>query len=168
MFGFIKKLISGILAFISGLFAGKKADAEQSGAGKAVKKSSGYFLELDEAKSNGQSPAKTAASAPAKTEVAPAKTEAAPAKAESTPAPAQPAKAEAVKAAPAKAEPVKAVAQSTNGSKPAPAATPAPTATAAFASTPTVPNTFGDRRRPGANMDYFLDMARQRQAKASS
>jgi hypothetical protein len=161
MFGFIKKLISGILAFISGLFAGKKADAEQSGAGKAIKKSSGYFLELDEAKSNGQSPAKTAAPTPAKTEAAPAK-------AESASTPAQPAKAEAVKAAPAKAEPVKAVAQSTNGSKPAIAATPAPTATAAFASTPTVPNTFGDRRRPGANMDYFLDMARQRQAKASS
>jgi len=161
MFGFIKKLISGILAFISGLFAGKKADAEQSGAGKAIKKSSGYFLELDEAKSNGQSPAKTAAPTPAKTEAAPAK-------AESASTPAQPAKAEAVKAAPAKAEPVKAIAQSTNGSKPAIAATPAPTATAAFASTPTVPNTFGDRRRPGANMDYFLDMARQRQAKASS
>ena len=154
MFGFIKKLISGILAFISGLFAGKKADAEQSGVGKAVKKSSGYFLELDEAKSNGQSPAKTAVPTAAKTEAAPAK-------AESTSAPAQPAKAEAVKAAPAKAEPVKAVAQSTNGSKPAIAAAPAPTATAAFASTPTVPNTFGDRRRPGANMDYFLDMARQ-------
>lgn len=162
MFGFIKKLISGILAFISGLFAGKKADAEQSGAGKAVKKSSGYFLELDDAKSNGQLPAKTAAPTPAKTEAAPAK-------AESTPAPAQPAaKAEAVKAAPAKAEPVKAVSQSTNGSKPAIAAAPTPTATAAFASTATVPNTFGDRRRPGANMDYFLDMARQRQAKASS
>lgn len=161
MFGFIKKLISGILAFISGLFAGKKADAEQSGAGKAIKKSSGYFLELDEAKSNGQSPAKTAAPTLAKTEAAPAK-------AESASTPAQPAKAEAVKAAPAKAEPVKAVAQSTNGSKPTIAATPAPTATAAFASTPTVPNTFGDRRRPGANMDYFLDMARQRQAKASS
>lgn len=154
MFGFIKKLISGILAFISGLLAGKKAEGEQSGAGKAIKKSSGYFMELDEVKSNGQSPAKTAAPTPAKTEAAPAK-----AKAASTPA--QPAKAEAVKAAPAKAEPVKAVAQSTNGSKPAIAAAPAPNATAAFASTPTVPNTFGARRRPGANMDYFLDMARQ-------
>jgi len=49
MFGFIKNFIAGILDFITGLLPGKKkGDNELS---PAKKKSNGYFLELDEAKS---------------------------------------------------------------------------------------------------------------------
>jgi hypothetical protein len=113
MFGFIKKLIAGIIGFITGLLPGKKGG--------------GYYLELKEeepttkpapASNNGTKPAPAVAAAPA-------------------PAP-KPEK-------PAKAEP-----------------TPVPTETN-FATKyliPTAANSNG-RRRPGANMGSFLDMAKE-------
>ncbi|AFZ27328.1 hypothetical protein Cylst_5299 [Cylindrospermum stagnale PCC 7417] len=142
--GFIKKLIAGILGFITGLLPKKK-------------KSNGYYLELDEATSvpkpspaasNGAKVAKpVAAAAPVQSVVA------------QTPAPTA---AKATKAKPsksgkaAKAEPAPA---------PAPAATKttkAPTETT-FAPKyldPSVVSSNG-RRRPGANMNAYLDMASQ-------
>src|SRR4028118_2254682 len=47
MFGFIKKLFSGIAAFVGGLFGGKKSQDNTSTAPKP-KKSKGFYLELDE------------------------------------------------------------------------------------------------------------------------
>lgn len=145
IFKLLGSLISGIAAFFGGLLGSKKADSAPSLAPKA-KKSSGYFLELDEAKGLG-----TAAPAPvekaaepvaAQPVVAPpaAKTEAAP-----KPAPAAP------KTAPAP-EPV-AVANTLNLPKPS-VATFAPDYLAPSAGS-------NGRRRPGANMSSFLDMARQ-------
>lgn len=150
MFGFIKKLINGIFAFLAGLF-NKKSAAD--GAAPQPARKSGYFMELDDAPANGQ-PAKTEAAKAEPVKAQPAKAEAAKVEAPKAPEPAaQPAKAEAKK--PAKAEPVKTeatpapapAANSQNGQKPAEPAI-------AFSS-------FGDRRRPGPNMSSFLDMARQ-------
>ncbi|WP_009634385.1 hypothetical protein [Synechocystis sp. PCC 7509] len=50
MIGSLKNILTGILSFFVGLFAGKKAQADKqiaSGSAKA-KKRSGYFMELDE------------------------------------------------------------------------------------------------------------------------
>ena len=159
MFGFIKKLLNGIISFLTGLF-NKKSSADASGSVPQPKRKSGYFMELDDSPANGQ-PAKTEAAKAEPVKAQPAKAEAtkveAPKAAEPVAA-AQPAKAEAkkpAKAEPAKAEPVKTeatpapapAANSQNGQK---SAEPA----IAFSS-------FGDRRRPGPNMSSFLDMARQ-------
>lgn len=74
MFGFIKKLFSGIFAFLGGLIGGKKAQGEASDtpqiAPKAkAKKNNGYYLELDEA-GNSKSEAKALKPEPAKSAVA--------------------------------------------------------------------------------------------------
>lgn len=154
MFGFIKKLINGIISFLTGLFS-KKSSADASGSVPQPKRKSGYFMELDDSPANGQ-PAKTEAAKAEPVKAQPAKAEAAKVEAPKAAEPvaaAQPAKAEAKK--PAKAEPVKTeatpapapAANSQNGQKPAEPAI-------AFSS-------FGDRRRPGPNMSSFLDMARQ-------
>ncbi|HEY9750403.1 MAG TPA: hypothetical protein V6C63_17095 [Allocoleopsis sp.] len=155
MFGFIKKLINGIFAFLAGLF--NKKSAANSAAPQPTRKS-GYFMELDDAPANGQ-PAKTEAAKAEPVKAQPAKAEATKVEAAKVEAPqapepaAQPAKAEAKK--PAKAEPVKTEA--------APA--PAPAANSQNGQKPAEPaiafSSFGDRRRPGPNMSSFLDMARQ-------
>jgi hypothetical protein len=161
MFGFIKKLINGILAFLTGLFS-KKSSADAPSAVPQPKRKSGYFMEFDDSLANGQ-PAKVEAAKaePAKAEpvnAQPVKAEATKVEAPKAPGPAaQPGKAEARKAA--KAESAKAEATPPAPAQPAPAtnnqngqkrAEPA----IAFSS-------FGDRRRPGPNMSSFLDMARQ-------
>ncbi|HEY9851335.1 MAG TPA: hypothetical protein V6D28_17835 [Leptolyngbyaceae cyanobacterium] len=168
MFGFIKKLFGGILAFL-GL---NKSGKDQASAPK-TKKGGGYYLELDEAqvaaqKANGSKTASaTKAESAAKDKPAP--------KAEPVAATAQPAKAEAVKAEPAKVAPApKAAPAKVEAAKAEPA--PAPKAAPAKAATPAASNngksTFAPdyllslsstngRRRPGANMNSFLNMARQ-------
>ncbi|HLP87214.1 MAG TPA: hypothetical protein VK184_01235 [Nostocaceae cyanobacterium] len=111
MFGLIKKLISGIIGFITGLLPGKKGG--------------GYYLEL---KDEEPTPTTVKKAEPA-TKPAPTPT--------TTPAPA------AKKAA-----------------KPEPAPAPAPTEKA-FATKYLIPSaTTSGRRRPGANMNNFLDMAK--------
>ncbi|BAZ29244.1 hypothetical protein NIES4074_16830 [Cylindrospermum sp. NIES-4074] len=135
--GFIKKLIAGILGFLAGLLPGKK-------------KGNGYYLELEE---------------PA-TETAPAASNgvkaAAPAPVASAPAPTPAPKAEkATKAKPskngkaAKVEPAAAPA-----AKPAAPKTPTETTFAPKYLSPSAATSNG-RRRPGANMSAYLDLARQ-------
>nr|WP_290227482.1 hypothetical protein [Trichocoleus desertorum] len=159
MFGFIKKLINGILAFVTGLFSKKSADAPS--AVPQPKRNSGYFMELDDSPANGQ-PAKIEAAKAEPPKAQPAKAEATKVEATKVEAPkapepaAQPGKAEARKAA--RAEAAKAEAT------PAPAQ-PAPATNnqnGQKSSEPAIAfSSFGDRRRPGPNMSSFLDMARQ-------
>lgn len=147
MFGFIKNFFGGILGFFGGIFSfGKSKKQDKSNALK-TRKGDGYFLELDES----QAPKTDNGSKPAAAKAV---------KAESAPAPKpEPAKTPAAvaTAAPAKVESAKAA---------APAATangkselqPEPTFAPKYLVS--VSNTNG-RRRPGANMNSFLDMARQ-------
>ncbi len=114
----LKKLISGIFGFLSGLL----------GLGK---KSGGYYLELDEAKSV------TPAPAPKKEAPTPV------AEPEPTPAPAA----------------VTPVLNPLN--LPAPTVTISPEPLTATPEAPTIPFVQFARRRPGANMKGFLDMAKQ-------
>jgi hypothetical protein len=155
---FISGLISGIFGFLGGIFSKKKADASTEKP-KAVKKS-GYYLELDDSKSN--APANNSAAPAPVAAVATAPTPAATASAEKKPskraAQLEALKGDTTKPAPAKAaEPAKA---------PEPVATanalnlPKPTITT-FAPNYLVPASTNGRRRPGANMTPFLDMAKQ-------
>lgn len=158
----IKSLLGGIFGFIGGLFGGKKTI---EGSAPKAKKGNGYFLELDEAKidpvaatttsevSATEQPmtvSQAAIAAPATPGAAPAKTSTRKEKlaalaAANTSAPTT----EAAPAAPAPA-----------------AATPAPVAAAPiaevnFATKYLIPANNGTRRRPGANMSSYLDMARK-------
>lgn len=157
MFGFIKKLINGILAFVTGLF-NKKSAADAPSAVPQPKRNSGYFMELDDSPANGQ-PAKIEAAKAEPPKAQPAKIEAAKVEAPKAPEPAaQPGKAEARKAAKAEAAKTEAT--------PAPAQpAPAPVTNnqnGQKSSEPAIAfSSFGDRRRPGPNMSSFLDMARQ-------
>jgi hypothetical protein len=154
MFGFIKNLFAGILSFLTGLIGGKKGG--------------GYYLELkeDTTEEKAPAPAPKAAPAPKVATAAPAaasngtkaaaKAEA-PAPTEKSPAP-TPAKVEASKngkngkAAPKPAEPEKAPVAKTT--------TPAETTFAPKYLAPSASSSNG-RRRPGANMNSYLDMASQ-------
>lgn len=186
MFGFIKKLFGGIFAFLGGLIGGKKAKGEASDtpeiAPKAkVKKSKGYYLELDETGNTKldvtalkpelakaavavveklPEPIKAAvtAEAPTKAEAATAAKTEAPAKAEA------PAPEKKLKKAKAKAP----AAESENGKVKIEAQPNPPAETngkvadqATFAPNYLMPTTTSSRRRPGPNMNTFLDMARQ-------
>ncbi|MEB3826110.1 hypothetical protein [Phormidium sp. CCY1219] len=149
MFGFIKKLFGGIFSFLGNLFGFKKSE---------------YYLELDESK--GEQPAAKAEPAPAPAPKAePAKVE----KQESAPAPAP-------KAEPAKAKKTSKKAKKTE--QPTPAAPAAAyngkvmskeevqktsQAEGGFADRYLVPAATTPRRRPGANMNSYLDMARNMQ-----
>ncbi|WP_414546330.1 hypothetical protein [Nostoc sp. CCY0012] len=162
MFGFIKKLIAGILGFITGLLPKKK--------------SNGYFLELDEA-SAGKSPQAEPAKASPKVADKPASvsngTKAAVVDSpEPAPSAALSAKTDAPAATTAKtATKAKKEEPSKNGKAPkaepakVPAATKAPQTPVetTFAPKYLAPSATGSngRRRPGANMSNYLDMARQ-------
>ena len=149
-FNFLKNLFSGLLG-IFGL-GSQKAEASADSQPKRIKRASGYFLELDDAKGVSSAPAavqsveKPATPAPAAKSV-PAAVKPSAAKAQANPARAEAdAMTEAKKLSPA------AVSQALNLPKP----------TVTFASTYLVPgNGSGGRRRPGANMTSFLDMAKQ-------
>ncbi len=155
MFGFIKKLFSGIAAFFSGLFGGKKKSQDDGSAAPTVKKGKDFFLELDEAETG-------------KAKEAPAK----------KPEPAQ-AEGEASQPKPAAAKTAVATAESPKAEKSAPAKNgkvePQPNPPAAVATNDKVgteseemtfaPNyllsvTSKPRRRPGPSLDMFRDMAR--------
>lgn len=149
MFGFIKNLFGGIFAFFGGLFGSKKSKADSS-APKARKGSGGYYIVLDEAQTAQSANGKQTAKAEAVKVEPAAKPE--PAKASAPAAAAKPAK---VEAAP-KPEPVKAPAPATpsNGKSPQLTATFAPDYLLSLSST-------NGRRRPGANMNSYLELARQ-------
>jgi hypothetical protein len=142
-FNFLKNLFSGLLGLVG---LGSKT-AEAGGQPKPAKRSGGYFLELDEA---------TGVSSPAAKPATPAATPV---------AVAQPAAAKVEAKPQAKPAPVATVAPTPAApAKPAPAAQalnlPKPTVT--FASTYLAPgNGSSGRRRPGANMTSYLDMAKQ-------
>ncbi|MBD2037459.1 hypothetical protein H6F76_21080 [Leptolyngbya sp. FACHB-321] len=145
----LKNIVSGLFSFLGGLVGSKKSQEAIAEAAPKPRKArnSGYFLELDDAKGVG-----------------------------SAATPAQASKQQPAKAEPIKAEPAKAVVQSNQVKPPVVAEPkPAPKPVAANAALnlpqPTV-TTFAPkylasngssngRRRPGANMSSFLDMARQ-------
>ncbi|GAB1541571.1 hypothetical protein NUACC21_42420 [Scytonema sp. NUACC21] len=176
MFGFIKNLIAGILNFFIGLFGGKKG---------------GYYLELDEAAEVAQDVAKQAASKTKEvaqsvatktkeaTETATStikqatKTATSNGKKASEPAGTETQNGTRSAAAPAEPKPAKVeLVQTANGVKPEPVSpAKAEAAKKAIQQQPadttfapkylSVPNNANGRRRPGANMNPFLDMARQ-------
>ena len=148
MFGFIKKLITGILGFITGLLPGKKGN--------------GYYLELDEPASE-----KAPAAKPQAPEVSPAATVNGTKAAASVAVDAPTTKKNAPTTTASQVE------SSKNGKAPKAEPAAAPAATSNGTKTPVTETTFApkylipsasssnDRRRPGANMNSFLDMARQ-------
>jgi hypothetical protein len=133
---FFKNLIGGVFGFIGGLFGGKKTK-------------DGFFMELEEAPTAAPTAVATpeAPAASAKATKQSIKAEKTAAKAEKTAAKAEKA---AAKAAVAAAE-----------SAPAPAANPLnlPEPTISFAEANRLP-TPTPRRRPGANMGSYLNMAK--------
>ena len=143
MSGFVnllKNLFSGLFSFIGGLLGSKKkqdAIADSSSPPRKAK-NSGYFLELDEAKGIGN------AGAPALA----ASTNGASAKPTAATAPKA-----ASKVAP-KAEPKPASANAALN-------LPQPTVTTFAPKYLALSGSMNGRRRPGANMSSFLDMARQ-------
>jgi hypothetical protein len=156
MFGFIKNLIAGILGFVTGLLPGKK-------------KGNGYFLELDEAKSI--KPLETVKKAASKTQKA-VETVISDSKKEVETVPSKaPASSNGTKPVASIAD-SKSVKASKNGK--APKAEPKPELTPAASKVAKIPTetTFAPkylapsatssngRRRPGANMTSFLEMAR--------
>ncbi len=167
LFNGILSFLTGTLSFLTGLIGGKKSQknlpnnkaAEKPAATTTKKrKSSGYFRELDEADEaqslNGNPIAKNVAGKISELSGAePAKGVAGKT---SEPAGAKPAvKVELVQTAEGvKAEPVKAPAANLNGQNPT-ETTFAPKYLAPSASSSK------SRRRPGPNMNPFLDMARQ-------
>ncbi len=161
---FLKNLLSGVFSFFGGLFSSKKTQDAIVGTAPKTRKArnSGYFLELDEAKGVGNG-----AVTPAKASVAIAEPQVtivnAPAKLESvkTEATAPALKSESVKpkrtAKPTAAEKVEPKAAAANAAL----NLPQPNVTT-FAPKYLAPNgSSNGRRRPGANMSSFLDMARQ-------
>lgn len=154
IFDVIKSFFGGFFSFLGGLFGGSKqlqestAGASANGAPKTRKtRNSGYFLELDEARS-----VPSAEPAKAVTVEAPAK--AVEPKAEPVAAPAKAAAEPAKTPKPAKAiEPAKPAANPLN--------LPQPTVTTFAPEYLATSSDRNGRRRPGANMNYFLDLARQ-------
>ncbi len=178
----IKNLFSGIFSFIGGIFGGKKSgyfmelDETQMAALESVKAKASEAKDaiVENTKSAVAAVESTAKSAvdsvaegvkdTATATEASAKSATKSVKAKSVKAKA--AKAESAKSEPAKPEPVKAETAEThtsaNGAKPAvPAnALNLPEPTVSFASEYLVPKPTNSRRRPGANMGSFLDMAK--------
>ncbi len=201
MIGFIKKLFSGILSFLFGLFAGRKSEAQLAPSNAKGKKSKGFFMELNEDDENPLAKGKQAVKAELnqaadKTKEAVDKTKelvaaaTKPVKAESAKATSQPAKPESAKAKPEPASTTKSTAnsqpakteatannpaakvelvQTAEGVKAEPAKSTKASSASANSQTETTfapkylapsASTNG-RRRPGPNMNTFLDMARQ-------
>lgn len=189
MIGSLKKLLTGVLSFFVGLFAGKKAQADKqiSPASAKPKKRSGYFMELDESEDNkfvtepvaavkqAMEKTKNATVEAAKQVADTVKTSEPVAAAKQTaekvktsePAPKVAATAEPVAAKKSKVELV----QTAEGLKAEPAKPSKPVAASSngqnktettFAPKYLNPATSSSsRRRPGANMSNFLDMANQ-------
>lgn len=147
LFKFLGGLFSGILSFLGGIF-GKRSN-------------SGYYLEIADAKGTGN-----AAKAPKPAKAEPVAAQAEPAAVKSEAAPAAKAEPAAVQAEPAAAKAEVAPAAEAAPAQPEPAAVakalnlPQPTVTN-FSTTYLAPQATAPRRRPGANMSSFLNMARQ-------
>jgi gas vesicle protein len=185
MFGLIKNLFSGILSFFSGLLGGKKKSEQNQSDTTAIKtpatatvktrKGRGYFMELDESQeakqaiANGvQAVKETAANAVQSTKDATQRAK------ETVATVAQPAQEKLAQnsdtstngKAP-KAEPNVELVQTAKGVKPEPAKASAkkileqPQTESTFAPKYLTPSSNNGRRRPGPNMNPFLDMARQ-------
>ncbi|MBD2016460.1 hypothetical protein H6F96_21105 [Microcoleus sp. FACHB-53] len=159
MFDFIKNLFGGIAAFFSGLFSGKKSkDGESAPKAPKAKKSKGYFLELDDSGSASSAPEakkpepmKAKAAAPAKQAESSSK---------SAVATLERPKTSTVNEVPSGNETVKIQAQP-NPPAPATNGKVSPQAASTFAPNYLMPTPTNSRRRPGANMEMFRDMARQ-------
>jgi hypothetical protein len=155
---FIKNLVGGIFGLLGGLF-GKKAPAIEGVSNQPSKKNnSGYFLELDDSQA--------AKSIAASSEPIPVKaaTEAVAEAATSTngKTPAEPKKStRKEKLAAAKASNGAAAKPVEPESVPVAAVVPAAPLEVGFATKYPIPASSGGRRRPGANMNSYLDMARQ-------
>lgn len=161
LINFIKSLFSGIFGFFGGLLPGKKktealAGSEAKPAGK--KGNSGFYLELDDSK--GGAAAQAASPDPAQTTNG--------ATAEAKPTEAKPAKSSRKEKLAALAEGKQPAATSAPAkaptAKPAVAPTPKPAVfepETEFATKYLVTNGNNSRRRPGANMSPYLDMARK-------
>lgn len=140
MFGFIKKLFSGILGFFTSLFGGILGLLTKPFRGKNPKGKE-YFLELNESQ-DGQ-PAATDKAAPSK-----------PVKEEKKPEPAQ-----AKSASPKAPKPEKKTQPVAAGNPKSGQAEPQTEQT--FAPKYLMPSTNAYRRRPGPNMTMFRNMARE-------
>lgn len=171
---FFKNLIAGIVGFFTGF--GKKAQLEAAPAKSAKKNGNGFYLELDDAKG-----AASAAKSSAQTAVADAKTtvtDAATAVAEKIATKSEAkatvkasdngkpsgraAKLEAAKAAATKpAEPAKAPDAAALIAAAVTSSSSKPQSNATFATDYLIPVNTGTRRRPGANMATYMDMARK-------
>lgn len=162
LFNFLKRLFSSIF----GIFGGKKSDPAQESAPQVGKRSkSGYYLELD-ASQRQSAPAPAPAASTHAEAPAPATAVKAEAPAEDSPNGSKPAtsgRQAKLAALAANAEPAKAEAKP-EPAKPAAVNNalnlPQPTVTT-FAPTYLTPKATASRRRPGANMNSYLDMARQ-------
>lgn len=175
----IKSLFSGIFGFIGGFLGGKQADKSLEPAPQKNKKRSGYFLEFDDTQNNGatNSTAVALVEAPAaeqpmtvskETLVDAAKVELTNADATSGKKSSRKEKLAALAAAdkPAAGKSATATADKTADDPQSVPATVAvaplePDAEHAFASKYLIPTNTGTRRRPGANMTSYLEMARK-------
>lgn len=171
-----KSLFGGILGFITGLFGGKKAI---EGSSQGSKKSKGYFLELDEAALKSESSKSESATSETETKLEemtskpvsqqPMTVSVETATGEDAAGNGQTAKKstrkEKLAALAANGEQPKAASEKTSEAavpKAAPVTTVATAPTdSTFATKYLVPTNNGGRRRPGANMSSYLDMARK-------
>ena len=151
-----KKILTGTLSFFAGLLAGKKAqtDKQVNPPVAKPKKRSGYFMELDESEDANLLTQPVAA---VKQVVEKAKTSESGQKVAAEPVATKKSKIELVQTAEGlKAEPVKpsiSIAASSNGQN--------KTETTFAPKYLNPANNSTSRRRPGANMTNFLDMANQ-------
>lgn len=150
MFGLIKNLFSGIAAFFSGLFSSKKSE-DQSSIAPKPKKKGGFYLQLDESEDKPSAVASQPAKPPSAVEAKPQ-----PAASKSEGKTQEPIRVELIQTATSvKAVPAAPPAESINGK----GQTPTETTFAPKYLNPI--STSNSRRRPGANMNHFLDLARQ-------
>lgn len=146
----IKSLVGGIFSFLGGFFS-KKAPAVEGVSNSPSKKGkSGYFLEFDDSQS----------AKPAVANAASAKTTAAIVESGNGKAPTQTKKSTG-KENLASAKASNGTPASTTATKAPATVVAAPASEVGFATKYPIPMSSGGRRLPGANMNSYLDMARQ-------
>ncbi len=165
LINFFKSIFSGIFGFIGGLFGGKKS----AGSTSSVKKGNGYFLELDESKVAPVAAPTTEAKPAAEQPMTVAKEAIAEASANTAGQPTKTSTRKEKLAALAADKPAATTAEAASAptpttSAPTPAIAKTPVSEAAFATKYLVPANNSARRRPGANMASYLDMARKMNA----
>lgn len=160
LFNLIKNLFSGIFSFLGGLLGGKKSANKLESAPK-TRKSAGYFLEWDGASGTDSSTQPVQEESPVPAAVV---EKAAPVNSESASKPVEKKsskRSEQLAAAKNGASSDAPIAPVTQEAQPAlVASTPSESTSAEFATKYLVPTSNGSRRRPGANMNSYLDMAR--------